>query len=684
METVGPQRTFAVVILDDEGNFVKSYSSVPLHKLIRIIWEIRPKVLAVDNIHELAESEDELGRVLSMLPEDLTVIQPTRMPDGRFVDLKKLAKLAGVEHTSGKLTPSKTAYLAALLALKGYGSRVKFVEEKTRIVITRNRRLKHGGTSNPRFQRRIRSAILRAVKDVRRLLDREGLDYDLVFRKSGGGLDSAVFVVYAPRSKLTGLVKPHLDPDIRIEVKPVYSSRVEFETKTGANMLGSSKPHVIVGVDPGISVGLAAVSLDGELLFALSRRNLDRGEAISIILERGVPVMVATDVTPAPDYAKKLAASLGVPLYEPKTSLSVEEKRSLVEEYIAKYPGLAKKLDTHSRDALAAALTALRHHEQKLRQVESYLAKLGIDLDLESVKANVLRGVTIAEAVEDAIKSKLAGIVGESYTVIAKRRASEGVQPPQQDDSTKLLHRELELLRAQNALLREELAKLEERVKALENANRLLQLEFDAEVKRDKAIQMLSNRLKGLSAELDRTRDLLQREREAREAFQKAIFKVASGQMLPALVSNDVSTELVNTVQRIRSETGVKPAIVLLSPTPANFLRNAPLIARDVAVILVKGSELSKLEPIARRLKLPICTADEHVVEFLADGEVALVTADVLLDAYQRMAEWENEEERKALTLDQVKRMLEEYRAARAKMLLGLKNRDTPLNEHAS
>ncbi|HID41000.1 MAG TPA: DUF460 domain-containing protein, partial [Pyrodictium sp.] len=435
----------------------------PLYRLIRLIWEYRPDILAIDNIYELASSEKELVKITSMLPPDLNIVQPTRLPDGSLVDLRRLAKLAGLDTGSGKLSPARTAYLTALLASMGYGSRIRFIEEKTRIVIAKSRRLKHGGMSSPRYQRRVRSAVLRAVKDVKRILDRHRLDYDLMFRKSGGGLDSAVFIVYVPRSRLNGIIKPHEDSDVRIEIQPVYSSRIVFETDA-SDHLNQTKPYIIVGIDPGISTGVAAVDLNGQPVFAFSRRGIDRSEVIELISRHGIPVLIATDVRPAPVFVRKLAAAMGVPVYEPPASLSVEEKRSIVEEYTRRHPELRRVTDAHVRDALAAAVKALHMHESKMRQIESYTARLGLDIDVDAVKADVIKGATIAEAVERAIHAALNDVGLRSYLVKSVRRQVESASEPQQtenEDQVSRLRMKIERLRAENIALRRRLREVD-------------------------------------------------------------------------------------------------------------------------------------------------------------------------------------------------------------------------------
>ncbi|ABM79958.1 DUF460 domain-containing protein [Hyperthermus butylicus] len=670
-------RCYSVAVLDGDKLLAK-YEGIPLHRLIRIIWEYKPDILAVDNIAELAETEHELAKLASMLPAEMAIVQVTRLPDGSFVDVRRLARLAGLDPGSGKLTPSRTAYLVAVLASMGYGSRVRFVEEKTKIVISRSRRLKHGGMSNPRFQRRIRAAILRAMKDVKKLLDKHKLDYDLMIRKSGGGLDSAVFIVYASRPALNGIIKPYEDNDVRIEVKPIYSSKLVFET-THEN-IAQPKPYIIIGIDPGISTGVAIIDIHGRFVTALSRRGFDRSEVIDLVLRYGVPVLVATDVRPAPEFVKKLAAALGVPVYEPSTSLSVEEKRTLFDSYAQKYPVLRRLADAHVRDALAAAVKAYQVYEPKLRQVESYAARLGIDIDVDRVKADVIRGVTIAEAVEKAINEALNDIMPNMYLVKSVRRDHEEAAK-QQPAGEKLekLRVELERLRAENKLLRQRLAELDEVIERVETEYRLLQLEYRASIERDREINRLANEVSLLRSELERTRMELEKLQTLVDEYTRALFLVAKGAAVPALAYGELNSDTVREVEEKATEYG-RIVLVLDTVNPVHWKLYGQKVSQALLAVLLPGQAMDKRSVIEEYM-VPVLPAEEYIV--FRHGRYAVVDSRVLLDAYLRkqalLEERQWRGDRKTLTKDELKKLISEYRARRAKLLL--ENSNLALNE---
>jgi predicted RNase H-like nuclease (RuvC/YqgF family) len=682
----GSDRCYSVALVED-GRLIAKYESIPLYRLIRLAWEYKPDLIAVDNITELASSEHELAKLASMLPVETGIIQVTRLPDGSFVDIRKLAKLAGLEPGQSKPTPLRTAYLAAMLAYLGYGSQVKFVEEKTKIVISKSRRLKHGGMSNPRFQRRVRAAILRAMKDVKKLLDKHRIDYDLMIRKSGGGLDSAIFVVYASRDALKGLVKPYEDNDVRIEIKPVYTGKILFETVENDD--ATVKPYLIVGVDPGISTAVALIDIHGRFINAVSRRGFDRSEVIEFIRQHGVPVLVATDVRPAPDFVKKLASTLGVPVYEPPASLTVEEKRSIFESYTQKYPRLRRIADSHIRDALAAAIKAYMSYEPKFRQIDSYTSKIGLEINIDAVKADVIRGATIAEAVERAINQLLTGVTPHTYLVRRVRREAGGQQARQEQKEEPAreqdrLRMEIEKLRAENRVLRDRLEELVETIRRLESEYRLFKMEHNQLLEKDREVARLANEVALLRSELEKERQRVERLKKTLQNYSEALMLVAKGLAVPILAVEELDSR---SFERIKSTARMygKLAVKVNTFNPVQWrLRGGEL--RDAILAILLPESQMKYRDVIEDSGIPALQAEKYVL--FEDGEMGVADSRMIIDAYERLEQIRREEmEREAgreVSKETLLKIISEYRSARAKLLLSLEDGDLTLDEEPS
>jgi predicted RNase H-like nuclease (RuvC/YqgF family) len=142
--------------------------------------------------------------------------------------------------------------------------------------------------------------------------------------------------------------------------------------------------HLIVGIDPGTTVGLAFLDVDGNVLKIKSSRGLSIDEIITEIASVGKAAILASDKAVVPPIVNKLSGILGARLFTPDSDLLVERKREL-----------AQKADTkndHERDALAAAVYAYYNFQNKIRRIEKQVAD-----QLEGIKARVLKGEKVSD-----------------------------------------------------------------------------------------------------------------------------------------------------------------------------------------------------------------------------------------------------------------------------------------------
>ncbi len=488
---------YSVAIVAEDGRVVYSARGVPLSRVIRLAWEYRPSIIALDNVYELGQSDADIVRVLSLLPPSSEIIQVTAGKEG-FQRLRDAARAAGLDLGEGKPSPLKTAVAAAILALQGVGLPVRSVEEKTIIVVSRVRSGK-GGWSQQRFQRRGRAIVGGVANEIREALDAAGLDYDMYYRRSEGGIDSALFVVYAPIDRVRSVVKPYKGRDYTVKLRPVYKSKLLPVREEKAV---PTRP-VIVGLDPGVTTGVAIIDLDGRVLYADSGKGLDRGSLLDIIRRHGKPVVVAVDVREPPEAARKLAAQLGAEVYAPSHDLSPAEKREIVERHLGRAPE-----DSHVRDALAAALKAFNAVKSKMEQIEAYIAEKGIDVDADRVKGMVLQGLSLADALERVIEERLSQGRHPEPSKAGRGQRRQRKAEPEAGDTARIADM-TGLLEA----LRIEKARLEERVRSLEWELERLQglvAELKVKAKSDSRLAVEVEAHKRRIAELERQVEALQ------------------------------------------------------------------------------------------------------------------------------------------------------------------------------
>ena len=126
---------------------------------------------------------------------------------------------------------------------------------------------------------------------------------------------------------------------------------------------------LIAGVDSGTNFALSLINLEGELIYLNSGKNLEK-KVLEICLKNGKVIAVATDKKESKK-ARKIAASLSAELILPKRDLPKYKKIRLIEDFLKEKKLLAiKKLNSHEKSSLAAALFAYKTYKQRLKKFE--------------------------------------------------------------------------------------------------------------------------------------------------------------------------------------------------------------------------------------------------------------------------------------------------------------------------
>jgi predicted RNase H-like nuclease (RuvC/YqgF family) len=518
---------FSVVVINDSGTILKK-DVLSTEELMETARSCNVEAIAVDNVFELGP-EGEIRRISVLLP-NVDIIQVTGSPGEGFRPLSAVGKelgLAGGE----KLSPSRSAEICAKAAFAGVGSLVRLFEPETRVSISRRRRFGTGGMSEGRYRRSIQGSVLNLTNSIEASLKSRGIDFDLNLRKGSHGVEGSTFFVYASRNRLIGLVRPLRTSSINVRVVPVYTKALEYEPlRKGAN--ARPKRHLIVGVDPGMVTGLAAMDLNGRILGMNSGRGITRGQMTRWISELGKAIAIASDVNPAPALVAKLAASHGAILFTPEASLKTSEKKALAER--ASQDQGAGVEDTHQRAALAAALKAFAFYRNKLEQAGSHVRREGKAADLDEVKANVLRGMSINDAIE---ASRLP--VYEERLPARRRLGTDREQ-------IRVLEAKCADLRGERDRLEEKMEALESKVDDLENELRLTRLEPKPKRTKEGEIYELERRLSSLQGENTSLRgkaELLQSELLSKKAMLKG---VASGTHAALMRYSTLATAMAN------------------------------------------------------------------------------------------------------------------------------------------
>ncbi|WP_430639160.1 DUF460 domain-containing protein [Haloferax volcanii] len=375
----GDSPSYALVVLDTrdtESDEVRiERDVVSFRKLRRLIERDEPRVVATDNMYELATDKDDLVRFLRWLPHGTQLVQVTGAE--RPEPLSRVASRHGVPY--GK-DPMKEAEAAARLALGNVGYEVAAFENTTTVKVSRGRSTGKGGWSQDRYTRRIHGSVKQQSREVESALKEANLDYERDVTEKYGGYSQALFTVEARPEDIP--VSTHRSGDTRVEIERERRDGIEFEP------LVKRRDRVIVGIDPGTTTAVAVVGLNGRVLDVHSTRTADTAAVIEWLIERGRPSLVAADVQPMPETVEKFRRSFDAAGWAPASDIPVDEKLHRTREVDYE--------NDHERDALAAALFAFDDHEDQFERISR---KVPADVDREEVIARVLASEESVEAV---------------------------------------------------------------------------------------------------------------------------------------------------------------------------------------------------------------------------------------------------------------------------------------------
>ncbi len=637
---------YALAILKDGE--VSHQSMLRRQKIFNMIQKDRPEIIAVDNIFELAADRSELLSLMERLPDGVKLVQVTG--GLRPEPLVRIARKHGLSFNPEN--PNDEAEACARLADLGVGHEVSLFEDIIKIKVSRARSLGRGGWSQNRYCRKVHGAVLqrsREIEDVLKDLSREkGIRFEALNVKGFGGYVRSEFTVYAKRGEVP--IRPMASNDAQVIVRSVERDKIRY---TPLKQKQQRRKFTIVGIDPGTTVGIAILSLDGDLLYLKSFRGITPDEVVKLIAEYGKPAVIASDVSPMPGSVEKIRRSFNAVPASPGIEVSAEEKIALGKTF-----GYS---NDHERDALTAALLTYRNYKNVFTRIEK---KAPIDADLELLKSYVIRG----DSIETAIEKVRASAAPE------KPKGKETPEKPEERavDETLLKMREIiqrqgeQIQNLQEYLedLKEELHAKDRKISKLESRLNSFKKEAYTEVRKSKEIQIREETIESLKKELSHknktVKDLRRRSNKLRKIQKMEI----RGEGTPVKVIAAFTKE---SIAETKEKYGLKEGDVV-------FLENPSGGGAATAQILVEARVRAVLIPedISHAAAETFFKGDVPVLR-----DIPLERADDFAMAEPEglkaaIAAWETEAEKKHRKAkeDELQSLFEEYRSERRRGLV--------------
>ena len=632
----GDAPSYALVTFDGEAI---ERDVVSRRKLLRLIADHEPDLIATDNMYELAEDKDALVYFLRSLPPTSSLVQVTG--DERPEPLSRVANRHGVPY--GK-DPMQEAEAAARLAARNVGFEVSAFTNTTTVKVSRGRSTGKGGWSEDRYTRRIHGSVRKRTREIGDTLDDAGLDYDLTVTEKYGGYANARFTVQATPAEIP--VSAGRAGDVRVEIERQRRDGIEFEP------LAKRRDHVIVGVDPGTTTAIALVDLQGTPLDVMSTRTDDTAAVIEWIIERGRPVLVAADVAPMPGTVEKLRRSFDAGSWTPGSDLPIDEKQHRTREH-----GYD---NDHERDALAAALFAHDAHDDQFDRIRRRVSPRH---DPNAVIARVVAGESLEAVIDELEADEAPSQVEAGSDDSRSREATRKIASLEQ--RLDRLEDYVERLESTIEEKDEEIAEYEE---ALEDARR--------EDRRDVRERRTVNRLE---REVDRLERALADERDRADGLEaklerlKALWKLdhsdfdaVSEKVDQALVPvKPIDQFTLDAIEAADEDYGLAPGeVILLRDASGAGRRTAERLATvEPRVILKRGGGLSEVaDEVLFEHAIPVGPADDVTIREVDELAVAReADVEAVIDDWRDRAR-QRERSRNAQLVD---RVISEHRAER-------------------
>jgi predicted RNase H-like nuclease (RuvC/YqgF family) len=372
--------------------------------------------------------------------------------------------------------------------------------------------------------------------------------------------------------------------------------------------------HLIVGVDPGVTVGLAALTLTGQPVLVESRRSWSFAELIKAIIDIGEPTVVSSDVSPASELLERLSHKLNAVLYVPLFSMTADEKRQTAKEYAQLY-GL-KIMNAHESDALAAAVKAFQHYERKFEQVEVRLERSSLSLPADDVKNLVAKGHTIKSAIQMLQDSKH---VAAPQIVKSAIPTEEHLKDMIAELEARLAweQQKSEALRLENRDLRSKVKALEAEITSVKDAVEKIRNKQSTEVRREREYGLLSDELQKAKAKLSEYSTQLEDYKQHFDEMQR-LRKLESQGRLILLKPIEAFSE--NGLRKAFQLYSVKAgdSVLLLDPSGGGAATAEDLAKRGVKVVVARGSMSHQASEVFAAHMVPVVAAEGLKIEWFS------------------------------------------------------------------
>lgn len=472
-----------------------------------------------------------------------------------------------------------------------------------------------------------------------------------------------------------------------INLKKINNSEDFINNDLDKNLNFKGGPWVIVGFDPGLTVGIAILDLSGNLMSLTSFKEISRAEVINHIMSYGRALIIASDVYPPPKSVKKLATALNSKIYSPSKLLSVESKKELVDSFIQTTDHLIE--NAHQRDALAAAIKTYKHYEKKLHQIEKRTRELNLSSEkIDHIKNLVITGTPITKAINEVMNEKTLFFIPTEQEKAREEYENEhnSIEPKinslEDSNSKKSEFETISKLKKRIRIQEKQIKNQEGIIKNLRDKNKIYRNKIQKNKKELTRLKFRIEKLhseysqgillkKELSSKLELIKKLINQynqekiRRKKLEENLKSIQKIKNWE----ISENSVPVKIVKSF----TKDGIKKAsdywkirkgdVILLTSSKGGGSTTAALLVEiGLRAIIVQDKMSHQAKEVFERENIPVISADKLETKLV--DEFAIVKYENLKDEIDKwnikIKELRKKEEEKKLWT-----VIDEYRAKR-------------------
>lgn len=434
-----------------------------------------------------------------------------------------------------------------------------------------------------------------------------------------------------------------------------------------------SQKWIIVGFDPGLTVGISILDLSGNVISTKSFKEISRSEIIKHIISYGKAVLIATDVYPPPKMVKKLASTLNSKIYSPSKTFTVSSKTEVVDSYLNEISSTEFPDNAHERDALAAAIKTYKHYQKKLNQIERRTEKLGLSPDeTDEVKSSVIRGRPISKAIDDVLKipegpdleTQIVEIENDMDSIDEEKLKKIEDAARKLKLKIKSQQNQIKYLNRKNKRLKKEIDKFKNKSASLEKKIEKLHYDYSKDILSKKEISSKLSIIKGLQEKYNQERKRREELEENLRSIMNIRVQELSKKAVPVKIIESFTKEGIRAAcdyWKIK-----KGDVVLLSSSEGGGSQTALLLIKTgISAVIVMDKMSHPAEEEFEKNSVPVLDAGKIDLKMI--DEFAVIDRDVLK---REIGNWEakTKEKRKEEEQKKLLEVIDEYRAQRKRM----------------